>query len=86
MGRTRQGHRDAEGPATDEPTRGRHGPEYRPRAAKGGANRHRNSSRLRHAARGAGISGVGWRAAAGAGDVQVGGASHQERRWGAGGN
>ena len=42
-----------------------------------------NGGRRRHTERGAGTSGGGWRVA-GAGDVQVGGVSHQERRWGAG--
>ena len=82
-GRKRQGHRDTEEPATSEPPRGQQGPRYRPRATKGGANRHRNGSRHRHAARGTGARRGGWQAA-GVGDVQVGGASHWERRWGAG--
>ena len=41
-----------------------------------------NIVRRRHAVRGAGTSGKGWWVA-GAGDVQVGGNSHQERTWGA---
>ena len=53
----RQGHRDAEGPATGEPPRGRQGPGCRPRAAKGGSTRHRNGIRCRHEARGTGTSG-----------------------------
>ena len=57
----RQGYRDAEGHAKGGPPRGRQGPGCRPRAAKGGANRHGNSSRRRHAARGSGTSGGGWR-------------------------
>ena len=40
-----------------------------------------NSARRSHAAQGAETSHVGWRVA-GVGDVQVVGASHQERRWG----
>ena len=84
-GRARQGHRDAEGPATSETPMGRQGPGCRPRVEKGGANRHGNDSRCRHAARGVGTSGGGWRAV-GVGDVQMGGASHRERRWGAGEN
>ena len=43
----------------------------------------RNGSRHRHAVQGAGMSGRGWRVV-GAGDVQVGGALHWERRRGAG--
>ena len=39
----------------------------------------------RRVTRGAGMSGGVWRAS-GAGGGQVGGASHQERRWGAGEN
>ena len=42
-----------------------------------------NGDRRRHAGRGAGTSGRGWQVA-GAGDAQVGGVFHQERRWGAG--
>ena len=45
--------------------------------------RHGNGSRCRHAEQGARESGGSWRVA-GAGDTQVGGASHWERRWGAG--
>ena len=84
-GRMSQGHREAEVPTTGEPPRVQQGPGCRPRTTKGGANRHGNGSRRRHAARGAGTSGGGWRAA-GAGDVNVlvCVASHQERRWGAG--
>ena len=47
-GRTRQGHRNAEGPATGKPSRGRQGPGYRPRAAKEGANLHMKGSRCSH--------------------------------------
>ena len=43
----------------------------------------RNGGRCRHVARDAGTSDGEWRVA-GAGNVQVGGASHQERRWRAG--
>ena len=85
MGRTRQGHREAEGPATGKPPRGQHGPGCRPRAEKWGVNLHGKASRHRHVTQGAGTSGGGWRAA-GAGNVQVGGALHRERRWGAGEN
>ena len=46
-------------------------------------NSHRNGDRRGYAARGADTSGRGWRVA-GLGDVQVGGASRQERRRGAG--
>ena len=42
-----------------------------------------NGGRCRHTTWGAGKSGGGWWMA-GAGNVQVGGASHQERMWGAG--
>ena len=45
----------------------------------------RNGGRRRNAARSAEMNGGGWRGA-GAGDVQVGGASHRERRWGLGVN
>ena len=44
-----------------------------------------NGSSSRHAARGTETSDGGWRVA-GVGDVQVGGASHWERRWGEGAN
>ena len=44
-----------------------------------------NGRRRRHAARGAGTSGGGWQVVD-TGDVQVGGASHQERKWVAGVN
>ena len=58
-------------------------------AGRGQQNRDRtstrNGDRRRHAARGTRKSG-GACQVAGAGDVQVGGASHQERRWGAGAN
>ena len=64
---------------------GRQVPGCRMRAEKGGVNQNRNGSRCRHTARGAGTSERGWRAA-GAGDVHVGGALHQEMRWGAGEN
>ena len=84
-GRTRQGHRDAEGPATSEPPRGRQVPGYRLREAKGGANRHRNGSRHRHVEQGAGTSGVVWRMVV-AGGLQLGGAFNRERRWGSGVN
>ena len=79
MGRTRQGHRDAELPTTVKNPRVRQVPGFRPRAAKGGANWHGNGSRCRKSERGAGTSGGGERAA-GAGDVQVVGALHRERR------
>ena len=78
LGGTRKGHRYAEGPETGEPPRVRQRPGSRPRAAKGGSNRHGNAIRCRHAARGAGTRG--------AGNVQVGGASNRERRWGEGEN
>ena len=42
-----------------------------------------NVGRRRHVVRGAGTSVRGWQVA-GTGDAQVGGASHQERRWVAG--
>ena len=42
-----------------------------------------SGSRCRHALRGTGTSDRGWQVA-GAGDAQLGGASHRERRWGAG--
>ena len=58
---------------TDEPPRGRHVPGCSPREAKGGANRHGNDIRCRNTERGAGTSGGDWWAA-GASDVQVGGA------------
>ena len=83
--RTRQGYRDAERPATGKPPRVKEGPVRRPRAANGGAKRHWNDSRRRHPERSAGKSGRGWGAAA-ADDVQVGSASHRERRWGTGEN
>ena len=63
-GRTRQGHRDAEGPATSETTRGRQGPGCSPRAEKGGANKHGNGSRRSHTVLSAGTSSRGWRAGA----------------------
>ena len=53
------------------------------RSAKGGLCRHGNGGRHRHAERGAGKSGGGWRVAS-AVDAQVGGASQRERRLGAG--
>ena len=84
-GRTRQGHRDAEGPTTGKPSRGQHGPECRPKVVKGGANWNGNGSKRRHEAQGVGTSGRGWQAAV-ADDIQVGGALHRERRWGAGEN
>ena len=83
MGRTRQVHRDAEGPVTGKLPRGQQGPGCRSRDAKGGANRHGNGSRRRHVAQGSGTSGGGWWAA-GTGNVHVGGASHRERILGAG--
>ena len=84
-GRKRKGYRDAEGPTTSKPPRGRQGPGCRPRAANGGVKRHGNSSRRKHAAQGTGTSGGGWRETS-EGGFQVGGASHQERRWGEGEN
>ena len=48
-----------------------------------GENRRGNGSRSRHTARGAEISGGSWRLV-GVGDVQVDGATIQERRWGGG--
>ena len=66
-----------------KPPRVRQIPGCRPRAAKGGANWHRSSSRHRHAAQGAGTSGVGWRAA-GVCDVQLCVASYRESSWGSG--
>ena len=53
--------------------------------ANGGANRHGNGSRHRHAAQGAGTNGVVWRVEV-AGRFQVGGAFNRERRWGLGVN
>ena len=50
---------------------------------RGGRTVMGNDSRRRHAVLGAGMSGAGWQVA-GVGDVQVGGASHGERRWGGG--
>ena len=50
----------------------------------GGARRHGNGGRRRHAAQSAGMSGRSWRVA-GACDNQVGGALYRERRRGAGG-
>ena len=52
---------------------------------KRGANWNGNGSKRRHEAQGVGTSGRGWQAAV-ADDIQVGGASHRERRWGAGKN
>ena len=85
-GRKRHGHRDAGGPVTGEPPRGRQGTGYRPGATKGVENRNGNCSRHRPVARDAGTSGGGWRATAGVDKVQVGGALHRESMWGAGGN
>ena len=82
MGRARQGQRDAEVPTKGELPTGPQGHRCRPRVTEGEAHRHRNGSRRRHVALDAGTSGGGWRVA-GAGDSQVGGASHWERRWGA---
>ena len=81
--RKRQGHRYAEGTATGKPPRGRQGTGGRPRVEKGVANRHGNGSSRRNAARGAGTSVRGWRAAD-AGDIQVGGDPHWGSRWGVG--
>ena len=83
--RTRQGYRDVEGPAMGEPLRVLQGPGCRLSEAKGGAHWHRNGSRQRHTDWVAGTSGRGWWTA-GTVNVQVGGASHQESRWGAGEN
>ena len=47
----------------------------------GGENGHVNGIRSRHTARGADTSGGSWRVA-GVDDIQVDGASRQERRWG----
>ena len=58
-------------------------PGCRLRATEGGLNWHGNGSRCRNVEQGAGTSGGGWRAAV-VGAVQVGGASHRERRWGTG--
>ena len=66
LGKTRQGHRDSEGPAMRESPRFQQGPGCSPRAEKGGLNRHGNGSRRRHSARGAGTSSGDWRAAAAA--------------------
>ena len=66
--------------------RGQKGPESSPRAAKvAGHTVTVHVGRRMHMAWGAETSGRGWRVA-GAGDVQVGGALHQERRWRVGAN
>ena len=52
-----------EGTVMGKKPRGRQGPGCSPRATKGVANWHGNSSRRRHAAQGAGASGGGWWAA-----------------------
>ena len=54
-----------------------------PRESKVGVIQTGHGGRCRQAARDAGMSGGGWREA-GAGDVQVDGASRRERMWGAG--
>ena len=60
MGRTRQGHRDAELPTTVKNPRVRQVPGFRPRAAKGGRTCVGQGGGNRHAARGAETSSGGW--------------------------
>ena len=77
-GRKSQVHRDAEGPATGLPPRGRQRPGCRLRAAKGRTNQHGNRIIRRHAEWGEETSNGGWQAAgAGDVDVQVGGSLHR---------
>ena len=64
-GRTRQGHKGAEGPAPGKPLKGRQEPGCRLREAKGGAYRHENNGRRRHTARGAGKCVGGWQVTGG---------------------
>ena len=71
--------RDTEVPTAGEPPKGRQGPGFRPREAKGGQTYARNGGRHRDMTRGADTSGGGWRVA-GVGDVQVDGAPRWERR------
>ena len=84
-----------EGMAGKRRCRGQHDRETPPRVDRdlgAGQGRKRgertgtwNGGRRRHVAQGAGTSSGGWQMAS-AGDVQVGDASHQKLRWGAGVN
>ena len=60
-GRERQGHRDAEGATTGKQPRICKRPGCRPRAEKGGAYRHGNGGRGKHAAQGRTAEAFGWR-------------------------
>ena len=71
---------------TVKPPRGRQGPGRRPMAEKGGECTVTINGGIRsHAERGAETSGGGWQVA-GVGNIQVGGDSHRERKWGTGEN
>ena len=71
QGRDTETRRDLQRATPPPPPPGPHGP--------GGVRQHMNGGRCRHAERGAGTSGGGWRVA-GASDTQVGGALHREKR------
>ena len=75
-------HKDAEGTGTGEP-RGANRDLGAGQGCKRGENIRRNDSRHMHTARGTETIIIIWRLA-GVGNVQVDGALHRERRWGAG--